>query len=134
MAMQEPLGKRRYRRMRKAFALVVLAVALGHGACSAPPREPDLNDPDPALKIPAMKRLAKAGDKKAVARLVKELNNEDPAVRFYAIRALEELTGERFGYAYFDDEVERKPALAKWNEWLAGHDPKNGPAQADGSK
>jgi hypothetical protein len=119
--------------MRKVLALVVLAVALGNGACSAPPRDPDLNDPDPALKIPAMKRLAKAGDKKAVARLVKELDNDDPAVRFYAIRALEELTGERFGFSYYDDEVERRPALARWNQWLAGQDPKS-PAQADGSK
>jgi hypothetical protein len=119
-------------RMRNALALVALATAIGHG-CSAPPRAPDLADPDPALKIPAMKRGVKAGDTKALAQLVKDLDSDDPAVRFYAIRTLEELTGDRLGYVYFDDEVERKPALLRWNQWLAGQDPRS-PAQADGSK
>src|SRR5687767_7489086 len=102
--MQEPSGKRRYMRMRNACAGVVLAVALGSG-CSAPPREPDLADPDPALKIPAMKRVVKAGDRKAVAQLVKDLDSDDPAVRFYAIRTLEGLTGDRLGYVYYVGEV-----------------------------
>ena len=124
---------RRIRRARGAVAgAATLALAFLTG-CGGPPPVKDVSNPDPSGKIPAIVQAAKKGDRRVLNQLVKDLDNDDPAVRFYAIRTLEQLTGERLGFVYFDDEVERKPALARWSQWLAGHDPKS-PAQADGSK
>ncbi|HVT89935.1 MAG TPA: hypothetical protein VHD56_13860 [Tepidisphaeraceae bacterium] len=79
-----------------------------------------VNDPDPSLKIPAIKAAADAKDSTQVVQLVKDLSNDDPAVRFYSIGALERLTGQTFGYQYFVDDDQRAPAVERWRAWLAG--------------
>jgi hypothetical protein len=66
-----------------------------------------------------MKEAAHIGDRKTVPQLMIDLESDDPAVRFYAIDALRKLTGEDFGYRYYDDNDQRKPALAHWKQWLA---------------
>ena len=89
-------------------------------ACAAPRTPRVVNNPDPTGKIPAIKDAVEAKDLAAAEQLVKDLDSDDPAVRFYAIQGLQRLTGETFGYRYFDDERERKPALEKWQAWLRG--------------
>jgi len=76
---------------------------------------------DPAEKIPAIKQAGAAKDKNAVRQLIKELNHDDPAVRFYSIQALERITGETLDYHFYADEDQRKPAITRWNEWLGKH-------------
>src|SRR4051812_36714377 len=51
-----------------------------------------LNSHNPEAKIPAIHRAARQHDMAAAPQLVKDLNSEDPAVRFYAIEALHRLT------------------------------------------
>jgi hypothetical protein len=80
---------------------------------------PSLFSDDPARKIPAMKTLGQH-DAKSNAELVKDLDSDDPAIRFYAIQTLQRLTGQTLDYRYYDDEVERIPALKRWQGWLAG--------------
>ncbi len=29
------------------------------------------------------------------------------------------MTGQTFGYHYYEDETEREPAVEKWNQWWA---------------
>src|SRR4051812_15238590 len=76
-------------------AVVAVACALGLGVLAGsgltgcgPPPEKKLNNPDPSGKIPAMKQAARTHDRRAVPSLVKDLESDDPAVRFYAIEAL----------------------------------------------
>lgn len=103
---------------RSAPAIVVTAGVLLSG-CTLPRAEPSLLDSDPTAKIPAIKSSAESSDQKSVATLVEELDSDDPAVRFYAIRALQDITGHTFGYRYFDDELERREELYAWRVWLA---------------
>jgi hypothetical protein len=77
-----------------------------------------VTDPDPSVKIPAYKKAVRKHDKAAIRQLVKDLENDDPAVRLYAIHALQEMTGETFGYRYFETDEQRKPAVRKWQQWL----------------
>jgi hypothetical protein len=79
---------------------------------------PSLKSHDPALKIPAIKQAVDQHDLAACAVLVKDLDSDDPAIRFYAVEGLRKLTGETFDYRYYDDEIARKPAIARWKEWL----------------
>jgi len=78
-----------------------------------------VSDPDPSNKIPAIKRAADLPDDSKKAQLIQDLDNDDPAVRFYAIRALEQIAGERFGYEYYFDEVQRSQPIQRWRKWLA---------------
>lgn len=81
-----------------------------------------VSDPDPAVKIPAIKASVAARDTSAVAQLVKDLDSDDAAVRFYAIQGLQRLTGQTFGYLYYADDEQRRPAVEKWQAWLKGWD------------
>jgi len=79
-----------------------------------------MSNPDPAAKIPAIEAAVAAKDLSQAPQLVKDLNNDDAAVRFYSINGLDRLTGETFGYHYYDDEMQRAPAIEKWKVWLEG--------------
>lgn len=76
---------------------------------------------DPASKIPAIKNAVAARQTETVPLLVRSLESEDPAVRFYAIRGLQDLTGETFGYVWYAGERQRDPAITQWKSWLEGN-------------
>lgn len=113
--------------------LMILMLSFGVAACS--PREPlDVTNPDASVKIPAMKKAVREHDISALRQLVKDLSSDDPAVRFYAIGALQRLTGKQYGYAYYDDEEQRQAAVARWQQWLAeqeGHEASSRPLSED---
>ena len=70
-------------------------------------------------RIPAMKSAVEARDLANSAEpMVKSLESDDPAERFYAIQGLKRLTGEDLGYTYYEDEPARRPAVNRWKDWL----------------
>jgi hypothetical protein len=89
----------------------------GHG-----PRT--VSNPDLEEKIPAIEDASRKHDLSAAPELVKDLDSDDPAVRFYSICGLQGLTGETFGYRYYDSDDNRKPAVERWRQWLIGRRPK----------
>jgi hypothetical protein len=90
----------------------------GSLACGCGPGPFNVRDRDPASKIPGIKQAVQDKDLSAAKYLVADLDSDDPAVRFYAIEGLQRLTGQDFGYKYYDDEVARQPAMLKWRDWL----------------
>jgi hypothetical protein len=118
-----------------AIAACVIAcyVHMAAGGCTAPRRPLIVTDPDPSVKIPAYKKAVRTRDRAAAKQLVADLDSDDPAVRFYAIGALERMTGERFDYRYYDTDQGRKPAVAKWNQWLTGKDEGTRHVKGDGA-
>lgn len=73
---------------------------------------------DPLNNIPAMQTAAQNKDRSAIAALVRQLSSDDPAIRFYAIEALHRITGQTFGYHYYDDTADRRPAVRQWEKWV----------------
>ena len=80
---------------------------------------PDINSNDPSLKIPAMRQAGENHDQSAVPVLVDALSSDDAAVRFYAISALEQITGQQLGYVYYAPKLDRNAAIDRWKAWLA---------------
>ena len=115
------LGSRRIHRtalragMRFGFSIILSLVA----ACAAPRPPLVVSDPDPSVKIPAMEKAVRQRDLGAVPQLIKDLASDDAAVRLFANHALEELTGQRFGFEYFAGEDKREEAVKRWQQWLA---------------
>ena len=95
---------------------------VGMGCSHAPGR---VTDEDPSDKIPAIKVAVEHKDKAAIPSLIADLNSDDSAVRFYAIDALQRLTGQTLEYRYYDDIEKRKAAVARWLAWEHSH-PNNG--------
>jgi hypothetical protein len=77
-----------------------------------------IQNEDTDIKVLGIKKAVREKDKSAIPQLVEELSNDDPAVRFYAIEALEELTGQTMDYKYYQDEEGRKESVGKWKKWL----------------
>ena len=98
---------------------VATSLTCGGGGCTAPRPKLVVTDPDPSVKIPAIKIAGERKDLAATPQLVEDLDSDDPAVRLYAINGLRRITGEDFGYRYYDDPDARAPAVAQWREWLA---------------
>jgi hypothetical protein len=102
-----------------AAVAAVVCGTLASPGCVHPRRPVVITDPDPTVKIPAYKRAVRKQDPAALRQLVTDLESDDPAVRLYAIHALHSLTGERFGYRYYDADERRAEAVGKWRQWLA---------------
>ena len=99
-----------------------LFIVCGLLAAGCAREAPNVHNPDPALKVPAIEIAANQHDRSVVPQLIKDLESDDPAVRFYAIGGLRAITGENFGYRYYDDDREHIPAVKRWQDWLA-HQP-----------
>lgn len=104
-------------RARGVAAAAALGLA-GLAGCGGPGPVKDVSNPDPSGKIPAIVEAVRRGDRRALGQLVKDLDNDDPAVRFYAIEGLRRLTGQTLGYHYYYGEDERQPAIQAWKQWL----------------
>jgi len=98
-----------------------LVAAYMAGSGCIPHESQSIGAIDPSSSIPAIQDAARKKDRAAIPALVKQLESDDPAVRFYAINALRDITGQTFDYHYFDDADERKPALLRWQAWAAEH-------------
>jgi hypothetical protein len=110
MALQKPVARSRFSQMR-----MIAAALIGVAGCSRTTMPPSR---DIQAKIPAIKSAAEKRDLSAAPKMVKDLESDDPAIRFYAIEGLERLTGETFGYVYYDDAPKRREAVMKWRRWL----------------
>jgi hypothetical protein len=73
---------------------------------------------DPINSIPAIQNAAQTNNRAAIPALVNQLDNDDPAIRFYAFGALNRMTGNSFDYHFYDDVDQRRPALERWRNWL----------------
>lgn len=108
------------------IALPALVLVFSVVGCKAPPVEPALDSDVAAQKVPALIEQVRQGDDADYEALVASLDDADPAVRLYAIRALEELTGQTHGYRYYQQSPDRRPAINRWKDWLAQRDAGNG--------
>ena len=79
---------------------------------------------DPSVRIEAVHRAGSSGDNKALPYLVDRLSDSEADVRFYAIIALEKLTGQRHGYRSWAPAADREKAVMRWRSWLDERGPR----------
>lgn len=95
------------------------------------PRESQsINSADPMAAIPAIQEAARKKDRSSVEALVGRLDSDDAAIRFYAIAALQDITGQTMDYHYYDDAEERKLAIQRWQKWIHHEAPSSRPAES----
>jgi hypothetical protein len=99
--------------------IMVLTAGLVGGCFSPDPKS--LGSDSAPSAIPAIKDAADRDDRKAIPRLVQDLDDHDSAIRFAAISALKRMTGQDLGYNYYDSEWIRRSAVQRWRQWLKDH-------------
>jgi hypothetical protein len=108
--------------MRVAFAMAVVGIASAGAAtsgCTEPTGPRTVASEDLSIKIPAMREAGRTQDLPAAPQMVKDLESDDAVVRLFAIKALEDMNGgDSFGYVYYADLEQRRPAVLKWRKWL----------------
>ena len=78
----------------------------------------DLEDPNPAIRIMAIRWASDNNVSSAMPQLVNLLQDEDAAVRFYAIEGLQRMTGTDYGYDYKASPHIRAEAVERWQQFL----------------
>lgn len=96
-----------------AIAAAGFASAVG----CMPTAKPDFDSPEPGARNQAIVAAAAEADRSKVPDLVRMLDSDDGATRLLAIRTLERLTGETFGYDYRDGRLERSDAVERWRAY-----------------
>ncbi len=71
----------------------------------------------PDGRIHAIVDAARRYDTSRIPDLVEQLDSDDPAVRLFAIRALEHLTGTTLGYDHAAPRARREIAIARWERY-----------------
>jgi hypothetical protein len=120
-------------RMSRSFGLIlILALGLSSVACRGTRLKPDVAARVIDARIAGIKHAGETHDRSALPGLIDSLNDDDPAVRMFAIVTLEKFSRDRFGYEYYLDEEQRKPSIARWREWLKQQQQEQSPQQPDG--
>lgn len=108
------------------FHVLLVTLCLSQSSCAHPAGDliQRLEDKDPLRRIRAIAEISRTEQKELVPNLVDRLSDDDAAVRFAAMFALQELTGTRLGYDYSSPLSERMKAIEAWRRHL---DPQSGP-------
>ncbi len=77
-----------------------------------------LESKDPAERIRAIHSIGEDRVDELLPVLVNRLDDEDVAVRLYAIVALEKLTGQRLDYEYAAESSRRRDAVVNWRRYI----------------
>lgn len=76
----------------------------------------------PDGRIHAIVEAARKGDRGSLGLLVEQLDSDDPAVRLFAIRTIERISGRRFGYDHAAGLAAREAAIRSMIEELGLRD------------
>ncbi len=96
------------------FVVVGVIVLTALPACQQPASEGGFDSADPASKLYAIRRADGPADADKIPNLIEQLNSDDPAVRMYAIVALERVTGTRLDFDPYAPAYERDAAVRNW--------------------
>lgn len=111
-------------RGRMGFTPVFSMLAIFFIGCAKPQHfRADIQSENAGDRILAIRKAGEAKDRKAVPLIVDRLDDEDDGVRFFAIIALERITGTRLGYDNSAPSSERNAAVERWREFVrrGGH-------------
>jgi hypothetical protein len=99
-----------------ALPPVVLTVLSVLSGCGPRASQGGFDSDNPAAKLYAIRDAGARRDTAAIPKLVEQLTSDDPAVRVFAIEALERITGERLGYNPSADLLVRAEAVDRWEQ------------------
>ena len=110
--------------MDTVLRVILLAVIGGALAQASGCKQPggdlaaDFQSEDPHCRVAAIRQAGETKDPQSLPYLVDRLTDSEQEVRFFAILALERVTGTTMGYEYYGPSGERAEAVQRWRQWL----------------
>jgi HEAT repeat protein len=101
-----------------AFSGVLAGGFMLGAGCGKTNSRADIQSADAGQRILAIKAAGDRRDLSAVPLLIDRLDDEDEGVRFYAILALERITGDRLGYDYRAGPERQARAVERWRRYV----------------
>jgi hypothetical protein len=101
------------------IGLAWLGVLSGCGPGPAATVAQQLQSENPSERMAACVTVARQNDRAALPLVVERLDDPSPDVRFCAIHCLEQMTGQTFGYKFYQEDADRQEAVQQWRGWLA---------------
>lgn len=86
-------------------------LACAQGCLRSPP---GFDSPSGTKRLEAAVEAAERSDTTEIPALINQLGSDDAAARLVAIRSLERITGETFGYDHAAPAAERAQAIERW--------------------
>lgn len=100
--------------IRLALICLTTTVVTLIGCATLDPPQKGLIADNPSRLLEGIRLAGAQRDTTKVPLLVEQLDNDDPAVRVFAIHALDQITGERLGYNPYDPPMRRAQAIGQW--------------------
>ena len=102
----------------RCVPIIILIIMLLSGCLqtSHPISLADLENPNPVMRIKAVKWVGENKNSQTVPKLLELSQDEDQAVRFYAIIALRNITQTDLGFDYQADARRRAEAVNQWKK------------------
>jgi hypothetical protein len=101
--------------------LILICCPLAVAGCLGYPGPQSVENEDPAVKIPAIRRAVESNDRSVLPQLVKDLDSDDAAVRFAAINGLRRLTSGSIAYDWTEEDAgKRFAAVKRWSNLVNG--------------
>lgn len=97
---------------------VALLLIGGLGGCARANWHQQLQSEDPLQRIDGAVAAGQARDKAAAGALVDRLEDDDQAVRMYAILALKRIEGTTLGYKYWAEPSDLAHMTQRWRAYL----------------
>lgn len=107
---------------RTTTACLAAGLVLMSAGC-IPTERAGFDAASPSRRLDAIVQAsAPDSDPATLARLIEQLESQDPAARMLAIRALESRTGQTMGYIHTDPKWQRQLAVDRWVDSLESGD------------
>jgi len=102
----------------RLVCVIVVGLAAVVGCAGEARQLRQLRSPVSQERFQAVRWLGEHGSRASLAALVDALEDRDGGVRWAAIEALRDRTGETLDYHAGDPEARRRQAVARWRQWL----------------
>ncbi len=106
------------RTIRTTVTVATLLVALAVSGCATTSWRRQLQSENPIDRINGTIAAAHADDRSALPLLVDRLEDDDQAVRMYAILALQQIEGTTLGYKYWAGPADLSHMAQRWRRHL----------------
>lgn len=100
----------------RLMLILIVAPAVAAG-CAPSSASPSPSADDPCLRAGICPRYATCDRQESAEKLIRMLDDDDQAVRFYASAALFRRSGERFEYQPQDTPARRAAAIRRAIQW-----------------
>lgn len=105
-----------HKSQKSRFWSLIIYILIASAACAPDTTKVGFVSDIPDSRIYAIRQAVLNHDTGATMQIIECLDSDDPALRFIAIHALEQMYDTNMGYHYYDTDHDREIAINSWTQ------------------